>query len=42
MQLVIKIYFTMSEKKNKILTFVLTLVKYAVTLALGALGGANL
>lgn len=32
----------MNEKKKKILTFVLTLVKYVVTLALGALGGANL
>ena len=36
-----KFVFNMSEKSNKTWSLVLTIVKYAVTVLLGALGASN-
>lgn len=38
----IKIIFKMSEKSNKTWSLVLTIVKYAITVILGALGASNI
>lgn len=37
----LKIVFIMSEKSNRTWSIVLTIVKYAITLVLGALGASN-
>ncbi len=36
-----KFVFNMSEKSNRTWSIVLTVVKYAITLVLGALGASN-
>lgn len=38
----LKINFKMSEKSNKTWSLVLTIVKYAITVILGALGASNI
>ena len=38
----LKIKFNMSEKSNKTWSIVLTIVKYAITVVLGALGASNI
>lgn len=38
----IKIIIKMSEKSNKTWSLVLTIVKYAITVILGALGASNI
>ena len=37
-----KFIFNMSEKSNKTWSIVLTIVKYAITVVLGALGASNI
>ena len=38
----IKLIFIMSEKSNKTWSIILTIVKYAITVVLGALGASNI
>lgn len=38
----LKIKFNMSEKSNRTWSIVLTIVKYAITVVLGALGASNI
>lgn len=38
----LKLIFNMSEKSNKTWSIVLTIVKYAISVVLGALGASNI